>query len=87
MAEYAILYLLLCNAIKQLGVAFTPALALAAIASLLYALSDEFHQRFVAGRTGSLRDVGIDSAGIIIMGLIIVISQSKRMSREGTPVS
>jgi VanZ family protein len=31
--------------------------------TFLYACSDELHQSFVAGRMGSLLDVGIDSAG------------------------
>lgn len=32
--------------------------------SFFYALSDEFHQSFVPGRCGSIRDVLIDSIGI-----------------------
>lgn len=35
----------------------------AVLASLLYAISDEFHQTFVLGRSGELRDVGIDTLG------------------------
>ena len=31
--------------------------------AILFALSDEFHQSFVAGRTSTVRDVLIDSAG------------------------
>ena len=34
--------------------------------SLLYAVSDEFHQLFVFGREGKLFDIGMDSIGIII---------------------
>lgn len=40
--------------------------------SVLYAISDEYHQTFVAGRVGSPVDVLIDSAGIIIMELILL---------------
>ncbi|MBN2555143.1 MAG: VanZ family protein [Anaerolineales bacterium] len=36
---------------------------LALLMVLLFALSDEFHQSFVQGRTSSLRDVAIDLAG------------------------
>ncbi|MGN0307352.1 MAG: VanZ family protein, partial [Lachnospiraceae bacterium] len=36
---------------------------------VLFAFFDEYHQSFVAGRGPSLRDVGIDSIGILI-GLI-----------------
>ena len=39
--------------------------------TLLYAASDEFHQTFVANRTGSLVDVGIDAmGGAIGLGLL-----------------
>jgi hypothetical protein len=36
------------------------------ILSLVYAISDEFHQLFVFGREGKLLDVGIDCIGIFI---------------------
>jgi VanZ family protein len=39
-----------------------PAVAALGIA-ILYAAADEFHQRFVASRTPSVRDVCIDTAG------------------------
>jgi VanZ family protein len=38
-------------------------LVLAFFMSILFALSDEFHQSFVEGRTSSLRDVAIDGMG------------------------
>jgi VanZ family protein len=38
--------------------------------TVLYALSDEWHQRFVSGRNCSLQDVGIDAIGALI-GLAI----------------
>jgi VanZ family protein len=39
--------------------------------AVLYAATDEFHQNFVPNRTGSLKDVGIDTAGALL-GLGIV---------------
>ena len=36
---------------------------LSLLMALLFALSDEFHQSFVEGRTSSLRDVAIDMLG------------------------
>lgn len=42
-----------------------------AILSLCYALSDEFHQSFVSGRSASIRDVLTDTIGIL--GFYIVI--------------
>lgn len=38
----------------------------ALLTGLLYAVSDEIHQIFVAGRAGQLRDVIIDTCGVII---------------------
>ena len=38
-------------------------LALAFLLTVLYAVSDEYHQTFVPGRSGSLMDVLIDAAG------------------------
>ncbi|MEX2210401.1 MAG: VanZ family protein [Gaiellaceae bacterium] len=55
-AEYAVLGFLLVRASAAL-----PAFAL----GVLYAVSDEFHQSFVAGREGAARDVAIDAAGVL----------------------
>ena len=41
--------------------------------TVLYALSDEFHQLFIPGRTGRLKDVCIDSIGMLIGFLCIYI--------------
>ena len=41
------------------------------IISVLYAISDEIHQYFVPGRSGEIRDVIVDTIGVVI-GIIIV---------------
>ena len=47
--------------------------------SVLYAVSDEFHQTFVQGRTGTIRDVMIDSIGsLIAIWLIYLNYQHKK---------
>lgn len=43
------------------------------IVSFLYACSDEFHQTFVKGRSGELRDVVIDTLGAIFGCTVIVL--------------
>lgn len=48
---------------------------LAWIMAILFALSDEFHQSFIEGRTSSLRDVFIDTLGAAI-ALVIAIAYS-----------
>jgi VanZ family protein len=39
------------------------------IAIIIYAISDELHQTFVPGRTGTLRDIGYDTLGASIVFL------------------
>ncbi len=49
---------------------------LAFLFSVLYAVSDEYHQTFVEGRVGCIRDVIIDSAGVfcaIVLAVAIVL--------------
>ena len=41
--------------------------------SVLYAVSDEIHQLFVAGRSCELRDVFIDSCGVLLALIIIFV--------------
>ncbi len=41
------------------------------VLTALYACTDEFHQLFIAGRSGEIRDVMVDSTGALI-GLIII---------------
>jgi VanZ family protein len=41
------------------------------ILSLLYAVSDEFHQTFIPGRVGTYKDVLIDSIGILLSYFLV----------------
>lgn len=45
-----------------------------------YAATDEFHQLFVPGRSGELRDVCLDSLGVIT-GIIITLIIQKMIKR------
>ncbi|MBQ4119242.1 MAG: VanZ family protein [Clostridia bacterium] len=49
---------------------FSVRMLLSALLCLLYAASDEYHQRFVSGRSCELRDFLLDAAGII--GAILI---------------
>lgn len=64
--EYTILFLLWFRALGEKN----PGRAL--IYSLIYAFTDEIHQLFIPGRTGKLRDVGIDFSGMAISALLII---------------
>ena len=61
--EYLILGFLMFNLLKQYSVTnIYYAIGL----SILYSCTDEFHQLFISGRSGSIRDGLIDSIGILI---------------------
>ena len=65
--EYAVLTVLLYCAFRSgHAMSRTRALIFACIIALVYAASDEFHQLFVPGREGRLRDIAIDAVGIVL---------------------
>jgi len=64
--EYAILFFLWFIALGEKN----PFKAIAF--SIIYAFTDEIHQLLVPGRTGTLRDVGIDTLGILFSALLLV---------------
>lgn len=70
MFVYAVLYILLHWGVKQVIPAKHPltkrAWLLALFLTFLYAVSDEFHQPFVPGRYGTIRDLGYDMLGVFI---------------------
>lgn len=69
-AEYALLCFLWWRALRtRLG--RRAALAGAFLLAAAYGAVDEYHQTFVAGRTGSPIDVGIDAAGAAIAALLL----------------
>ena len=70
--EYGVLAFLLWRAIsRERGWPAWPSFGGAFVLSLLYAVSDEFHQTFVPGRNGALTDVGFDALGALLaLGLV-----------------
>jgi VanZ family protein len=62
MTEFAILAVLLARAIGNQAAAF--------VAAVAYAVTDELHQTFVAGRAGKPLDVLIDAVGALL-GLLV----------------
>ncbi len=60
-------------------------LALAWVSATFYAVTDEWHQIFVPGRVGSLRDVVLDSAGalfFLIVALLLLLWEQGRSERR-----
>ena len=54
------------------------------IIGVVYASSDEIHQSFIPGRTASIIDVGIDTSGVLlgIILVLIIISVYKALTEK-----
>lgn len=66
MIEFAFLYYLLFRALNRTtNLPRSTQLAYAAAIAIVYAISDEVHQQLVPTREGKLRDILIDTAGIL----------------------
>ena len=79
LSEYAILFVLIFRAYRG---KWAPSYFLLA----LFALSDEFHQKFVPGRTATLLDIGFDLTGASIASYIIwKRSQIRQKTQKKSP--
>jgi VanZ family protein len=87
MGEYAVLGLLLLRAATLMtnSKRSIPILYVSVLAVCVFvAATDEFHQTFVASRGASVRDIMIDSGGVILgllIGLIFGMSRSVRLEK------
>ncbi len=79
--EFAILTILLFRAIYNYESKIKKAISYSIVLAVFYALSDEFHQSFIRGREGNLRDVGIDVVGILIAIFLCYIKISKNLGK------
>ena len=64
--SYLVLGILVLNALRRSGVYGFKGIMTAFLICVLYAILDEFHQTFVPGRSGEIRDIFIDSAGATV---------------------
>ncbi len=67
---YAVLGVLVFQGLSGYSGGLRYRILLALILCVLYAMSDECHQIFVAGRSGEMRDVMIDASGACV-GLVL----------------
>ena len=67
---FFILACLVLHALNKLGFKNFKAIMTAFLICVLYAMLDEYHQTFVPGRSGEVRDVFIDSAGALT-GIVV----------------
>lgn len=84
---YFLLGVLLLLACRRSGGKGFRSVVLAFGIAVLYAMSDEFHQLFIPGRSGEVRDVLIDSAGAmtgVLCYLLIAVWWKSRASRPSS---
>lgn len=79
--EYFLLAFLVWRTFAATRVRRSIALTVTALLSILYAASDEWHQSFVPGRTGHGIDVYVDSIGVLLLVLFVLVSRQKTLSR------
>lgn len=74
MTEYMVLAITLMSALYVDGLRNKKLVATAAVIGIAYASLDEFHQLFVPGRSGEIRDVCVDTIGILIgIGIFLLL--------------
>jgi VanZ family protein len=87
--EFGILTALLFSAVRMHIRHESHALVTAVLITVLYAVSDEWHQTFVPGREGTSRDVAIDTLGAVGMSIWLRSTsegfhrRERRIRREG----
>lgn len=81
-SEYAVLTFLLIKTFVHHKITHKNAAILALIISVCYAIGDEYHQIFVAGRSGCIRDILVDSVGIFF---IAIFYKPKNIKNENLP--
>lgn len=87
---YAIGGIVIINCISQFCAKEKMQIAISTCIGILYAISDEIHQLIVAGRSGNIKDVIIDSLGVLtgimfflLVRMICKKTTSKRRMKEG----
>ena len=84
LTEYAILAALLYRAFRR---SRPRAVALCFIIAAVYAVLDEYHQSFVASRTGSRWDVVVDCVGALVGLALCLLFRPHRSSDLSLPTS
>lgn len=85
-AHFAVFFLLgfsaFCSLVTYKKMPFALRCAFALIFGILYSVSDEYHQTFVSGRSGELRDIIIDSVAVLVaVTVCAVVASNKKFSR------
>lgn len=71
--EFSLLYLSILHALHVWAMKGRKWIGTAWLCTVLYACTDEFHQLFVPGRAGMVTDVLIDSIGITLISIFLLL--------------
>lgn len=63
---YLVLGMVVLFAMRKMGISGTKGILLTLAVCVVYAISDEWHQGFIPGRTPKLTDILIDSSGSLL---------------------
>ncbi|MBP3503022.1 MAG: VanZ family protein [Clostridia bacterium] len=70
---YTLLGIWLMNLANTFDISIKRKILICILFGILYASSDEFHQSFVGGRSPEVRDVCIDTCGILFGNILVII--------------
>ena len=70
---YTLLGILLMNLANTFDISTKRKILICVLFGILYASSDEFHQSFVGGRSPEVRDVCIDTCGVLFGNILVII--------------
>lgn len=80
MTEYSFLNFSFYFALtKSFNNSFKKNIITSVLLSLLYSITDEFHQTFVPGRVGTYQDVLIDFSGMLLSSLILKVVLKEKL--------
>jgi len=78
---YTLVGLLLMALVSTYKLTLRKRIIISLIIGFLYACSDEIHQLFVSGRSGEIRDVLIDTSGVLV-GILICMGILKLWNKH-----
>jgi VanZ family protein len=82
LSEYALGGFLIYGLFLTYNISSKKQVVYSALIGIFYAMTDEFHQLFIEGRSAQIKDVGIDSLGVIlgICFLLLIVKIVKKIN-------
>lgn len=71
---YTLLGIWIMNFMNTFNIETKSKILICLIFGIIYASSDEIHQMFISGRSSEIRDVCIDSCGVLFGNLLVILA-------------